>query len=109
MTHKDFLSKVCEQHENHPSVKAIKERHMDKNKIDFKPIDEIYVRKLLNNINVQKATGYDNIPPKMVQMCADEFSVTLTELINYGFSNKILPHDMKKKKKFPLFSRTMMI
>ncbi len=29
-------------------------------------------------------------------MCADELSVTLTELINYAFSNKIFPDDMKK-------------
>ncbi len=40
---------------------------MNNNKFDFKPVDEIYVRKLLNNINVQKATGYDNFPPKMVK------------------------------------------
>ncbi len=66
MTHIDFLSKVLEWHENHPNVKAIKERHMDNNNFDFKPVDEIYVRKLLNNINARKATGSDNIPPKMV-------------------------------------------
>ncbi len=81
---------------------------MDNNKFDFKPVDEIYVRKLLSKINAQNATGYGNISPKMVKMCADELSVTLTELINYAFSNKIFPDDMKKLKS-PLFSRKMMI
>ncbi len=32
----------------------------------------------------------------MVNMCADEQSVTLTELINYAFSYTLLPDDMKK-------------
>ncbi len=105
MTQKDVLSKVLERHENHPSVKAIKKRHMDNNKFDFKPVDEIYVRKLLNNTNAQKATGYDNIPPKMVKMCADELSVTMTELINYAFSNKIFHDYMKKAEISPIFMK----
>ncbi len=67
--------------------------------------DEIYVRKLLHNINAQKATGYDNIPPKMVKMCADGLSVTLTELLNYAFSNKIFPDDMKKAEISPFFKK----
>ncbi len=58
---------------------------------DFKLVDEIYVRTLL-----QKATGYDNILSKMVRICADKLSVTLIELINYAFTNKIFPDDMKK-------------
>ncbi len=106
MTHKDILSKVLERCANHPSVKTIKERHMDNNKFDFKPVDEIYVRKLLNNINAQKSTGYESIPPKMVKMCADELSVTLSELINYTFSKKILfPDDMKKAEISPTFEK----
>ncbi len=40
MTQTDFLSKVLDRHESHPSVKAIKERHIDNNKFDFKPVDE---------------------------------------------------------------------
>ncbi len=69
---------------------------MDNNKFDFKLVDEIYVRKLLCNINTQKATGYDNIPLNMVKMCTDDLSVTLTELINYALWNKIFHDDLKK-------------
>ncbi len=72
---------------------------------DFKQVDEIYVRKLLHNINAQKATGYDNIPPKMVKMYVDELSVTLTELMNYAFSNKIFPDDIKKAEISPIFKK----
>ncbi len=81
MTQKDFLSKMHEWHKHYTSVNAIKERHMHNNKFDFKPGDEIYLRKLLYNINAQKDTGYDTIPPKMVKMCLNELSVTLTELL----------------------------
>ncbi len=58
---------------------------MHNNKCDFKAVNEIFIRKLLHNINAQKATGYDTIPPKMVKVCADELLVTLTELTNYAF------------------------
>ncbi len=68
MTWTDVLFKVLERHENQPSVKAIKARYIGNNKYDFKPVDEIYVRKLLHNINAQKATGY-NIPHKIFKMC----------------------------------------
>ncbi len=47
-------------------------------------------------ILMHKNTGYDHIPSKIFKMCADELSVTLTELINYAFSNKIFSDDMKK-------------
>ena len=82
---------MLERYKNHPNVKAIKERHMGNNKFNFKPVGETYVKRLLQNINAQKATEYDNIPPKMVKMCANELSLTLTELINYAFSKKNLP------------------
>jgi hypothetical protein len=32
----------------------------------FKPIDESFVSKRISNINVKKATGVDNISPKLL-------------------------------------------
>ncbi len=60
----------------------------------MKLVSEIYVKKLLQNINAQKANEYYNIPPKMVKM-----------LINYILVNKIFPDDIKKLQ-YVLFSRT---
>ncbi len=52
---------------------------------EFKNVNSCYVEKLLSKRNGEKASGYDNISPKIVKMCSNELSVTLTELINHSF------------------------
>lgn len=44
-------------------------------------VDEIYVKKLRHSINAHKSTGYDNIPSKMVKMCANE-NVSSSDIVN---------------------------
>ncbi len=53
----------------------------------------------------KKATGYDNIPPKIVKMCSNELSVTLTELINHSFETSQIPEDMKRAEISPIFKK----
>ncbi len=50
--------------------------------------------------------GYDNVPPKMVKICAEELSVTLTVLVNYAFEKKNrFPDDMKRAEISPIFRK----
>ncbi len=37
-----------------------------------------YVKNILHKLDMNKATGYDQIPPKMVKLCSIELSKTLT-------------------------------
>jgi hypothetical protein len=101
----DFLLTTIDKHKNHESVKAILERHTGNVTFEFKPVDNEYVYKLLCKLNIHKATGYDNIPPKMVKLCAKELSVTLTECINCAFKDNIFPEDMKKAEISPIFKK----
>ncbi len=64
-----------------------------------------YVHKIMSKLNEIKATRFDNVPPKVVKMCADELSVTVTELINSSFANNLFPDDMKKADLCPLFKK----
>jgi exonuclease III len=105
MSESNFLSTIIEKHKNHDSIKAIKETHKDIEAFSFKPVQSDYVQTLLSKLNVQKATGYDNIPPKMVKICAKELSVTLTELINDAFKCNRFPSDMKKAEISPIFKK----
>ncbi len=38
---------------------------------DFKEIHSNYVLGILHKLKINKATGYDDIPPRMVKLCAD--------------------------------------
>ncbi len=47
---------------------------------------------ILKRLILNKATGYDQMSPKIVK----EISVTLIELLKYAFIYKIFPDEMKK-------------
>ncbi len=102
----NFLSPLYAKHKEHSSVKAILERFKDNLiKFKFKNVNSSYMEKLLSKINGENATGYDNIPPKIVKMCSNELSVTLTELINHSFETGRFPEDMKKAESSPIFKK----
>ncbi len=106
MSRTDFLSTVYAKHKEHSSVKAILERFKDNLiKFEFKNVNSSYVEKLLSKKNRKNATGYDNIPPKIVKICSNELSVTLTELINHSFETSRFPEYMKKAEISPLFKK----
>ncbi len=77
------------------SVLAI-ENHKNHNIFRFKMVSLNYVYKIMTKLIENKAIGFDNVPPKVVKMCADELLVTVRELINSAFANKLFPDDMKK-------------
>ncbi len=92
----DFLHATIEKHRNCNNIKSIIEWHRCNVTFEFKQVDIEYVYKLLSKLNIYKATGYDNVPPKMVKICAEELSVTLTELVNYAFKKNWFSDDMKR-------------
>ena len=78
----DDITSIINHHQHHPSIKAIKERHPIINTFDFMPCSESDTHKLLQDINVRKATGYDNLPPKIINLCASELANSFSSLIN---------------------------
>ncbi len=67
-----------------------------------------YVYKILCKIKINnKATCYDNVPPEMVKIYAEESSETLAELVNQAFTNNRFPEDMKKAQIFQFLGRKM--
>ncbi len=60
---------------------------------------------MLKRTKINKATGYDHIPPKMVKMCSNELSVTLMELLSYAFKQKRFPDEMKNAEITTIFKK----
>ena len=102
----NFFTNTIEKHKNHESILSIKEHFKSMNMtFDFKPVQPTYVKHILNKVNPNKSTGYDDIPPKVVKMCSEELSYTLAELINSAFKCNIFPDDLKKAEISPIYKK----
>ena len=53
-------------------------------------------QKYVQKVKVGKATGYDSIPARMVQMRDIEMCTILTDVISKCFHDNTFPDDMKK-------------
>jgi hypothetical protein len=54
----------------------------------------------LNKININKATGADGIPAKIVKNCKSCIALQLTALVNLSIENNCFPEKLKKCMKF---------
>ena len=61
----------------------------------FKTIDVNQVKTLLGKINVNKWSGLDNIPNKLLKMAAEIVSQSLTHIFNKSLCTGIFPNDWK--------------
>ena len=61
------------------------------------------VAKLLQSIDINKATGPDNIPPRILKECAMELALPLTNFFNFTLSRGNIPTDWKVANVVPIF------
>ena len=73
-----------------------------KNKFFFSPISSSNV---LYKLSESKATGLDNISPKLMWECADLISIPLCNIFNKSLSSDLFPDDRKCAKMAPLFKQ----
>ena len=59
----------------------------------------------LKNFNPRKATGFDNIPGKLLRLGHQELSRPLTYLINVSISQNVFPDEMKCAEVSPIFKK----
>ena len=102
----NFLNAVFEKHKDHPSIYLINENISSINQeFDFVDATESEVRKIMSKIKPKKATGFDEIPPRLIKQSHENLSTILTEIINTGFDSCEFPLDMKKAEISPLFKK----
>ena len=61
------------------------------------------VAELLQSIDVNKASGPDNIPPRILKECAMELALPLTNFFNFTLSQGNVPTDWKVANVVPIF------
>ena len=70
---------------------------------NFSSVTVKEVHNLLENMDKKKATGYDNIPPKILKVAAGELAFPITNFINLSIEASCFPSNLKKSELSPLF------
>ena len=85
---------------NHPSIR----KNAPKNNIDFdfKPTNTDTIAKLVNKINIRKATGVDQIACKLLKAGSPVLNKHLTTLLNNTIKHSQFPNRLKEAQVVPL-------
>ena len=63
------------------------------------------VEKLLDNINIHKASGPDKIPNIILKTCSKEISPALANIFQQSLDTGTLPNDWKKSNISPILKK----
>ena len=107
-----FSDSICdtrsaiEKHATHPSVSAIRNKFGNiSNNFEFHTVSDTLIKKKLKNINIRKATGYDNIPGKLLKLGSNELCLPIANLINACLSKHVFPGNMKCAEVSPIYKK----
>lgn len=102
---KDIGDKNIKIDRNHPSIIRIEENKTDYNELNFKPVTEGFVSKQINSLNIRKATGYDNISPKIIKMAQPVISYPIKILVNKSIASSFFSDNLKAAQVSQLFKK----
>ena len=102
---KDIGDKNIKIDKTHPSINKIETNRTNKDKLFFKPINEDFVTKQINKLNIKKATGYDGISPKIIKFAQPVITNPIKVLINKSIDQSVFPEKLKAAQVFPLFKK----
>ena len=82
MCEDEDIESVFKMYENHESVKCICENMSCDVPFYFSKVTVKNVESLLRESDSSKASGYDNIPPKLLKVAAKELAQHIATLVN---------------------------
>ena len=93
-------------HDDHPSVIKIRDAYGENaHSFNFEMVSHDCISKKLRMINVRKATGYDNIPAKLLRLAQNELTYPITNLVNNSISMSTFPDQLKCAELSPLYKK----
>ena len=69
---------VIDHYKHHPSIKLINDQVNNNQQFNFTPVNDTTTKKKLKSLQTNKASGFDNIPPKFLKIGATHLSQSLT-------------------------------
>ena len=93
-------------HDDHPSVIKIRDAYGENaHSFNFEMVSHDCISKMLRMINIRKATGYDNIPAKLLRLAQNELTYPITNLVNNSISMSTFPDQLKCAELSPLYKK----
>ena len=97
------IQEILDLYKDHESVNTIVSKNVLTNNFNFYHVNVNEVSKLLGNIDKNKSTGYDNIPPKLLKVASNELAPAICSLINFSLDKRHFPNDLKYAEISPIF------
>ena len=89
----------------HPSIKLIKQNNNNVQKFNFSTVTSESIEKHLKSVNPKKATGYDNIPPKILKCSANIICKPISKIVNNMINTNLFPNSLKMAQVTPVFKK----
>ena len=102
---KDPIEKILQLYSGHPSIHKIKEHVQYTSPFSFNQIEELQIETEVNELNKNKAPGFDGIPPKILKESIDILKFPLTQHFNSTIENMHFPDDLNFANITPLFKK----
>ena len=102
---KDIGDKNIAIDENHPSIVKINENKSEMEELVFRPVEECFVNKQINKLNIKKATGCDGISPKIMKLAQPMIVTPIKTLINKSIESSVFPDKLKQAQVTPLYKK----
>ena len=90
---------------DHPSLIEIRKQNDCTNKFVFEKVTTDKVEKIINNINIKKATGADGIPAKIIKCSKSIIAPQITSILNMSIDQSVFPDKLKKAQVTPLYKK----
>ena len=94
---------VIDHYKHHPSIKLINDQVNNNQQFNFTPVNDTTTKKKLKSLQTNKASGFDNIPPKFLKIGATHLSQSLTPILNNSINTRIFPNYNKIAEVSPLY------
>ena len=100
------VNATIENHSKHISILKINEKFPSAlNSFVFKTVSPSEIMVYSKSFNPRKATGFDNIPCKLLRLACKELSSPLAFIINASISQNVFPQNMKHAEVSPVFKK----
>ena len=97
------VTDAIHKYKGHQSVELIKKHYADDIKnFDFQSVDSDSVMLMIKKLDSKKATGYDNIPGKLMKIAHQELANPHCNFINYSMKLKCFRSIMKSAEVTPV-------
>ena len=98
----DIIDDILSYYEDHASILSIKSKHPNISFTIPEPTEE-EIYSILKTIDINKATGLDTIPPKLIRMSADLLKIPFTNILKFYTAIYNYPDKMKIARVAPVY------